>query len=552
MAMAEASREIEVLLEDGSSDLAAASDPVPSQAKSHTFAPLAKKFLATALVSCGVLALVVCLGLARTSTTGIAEADDDFISLKLKTASVQLNEQSFLRKCTAGQDNCLETGCCEASGQQCFAKTATYGMCRYKCEPAQIKSATGEDWSCDPIGIRYTPDYKDDYTTDYDKQVLAEPWVKKCSHIGDSCAVTKCCSYSGYYCFEKDAQWSSCLADCIPGKENGDEHNVPGVQPGKPEKNPPPHWNVTFKKAPPGPWTCKLKTVPPTPAKLDGASLFCFTFLSNNYGKKQTEDFRILAFAQKEHSHVFACDHWAVFSDVDAPLSPGATTKVEYPKELKRPNAKIWVNTPLFINIWKSIKNEGAYKAYAWTVKADPTAVFIPIRLQYILVHQPVTEAGVYLENCKHSRMSFHGSLEVVSRNAMSVFLDNLDKCQTELPYKNGSYSHFKYYGEDKFMAWCMHYHGVLRIPSRQEAIRVPMTEPIEGLHIASSCSAHHIPQTASKPTKADKKSGCAEKWTPDCKRIRTAGIHIFKKLKDYMKCYKDTTAKDTTPQLTA
>merc|ERR1711920_784695 len=52
------------------------------------------------------------------------------------------------------------------------------------------------------------------------------------------------------YCFEKDAQWSSCLADCIPGKENGDEHNRPQVAPGMPAKNPPSHWNVTFKKAP--------------------------------------------------------------------------------------------------------------------------------------------------------------------------------------------------------------------------------------------------------------------------------------------------------------
>merc|ERR1712032_1812499 len=515
----------------------------------YTLAPLARKFLATALVSCGALVLVVCLGLARTSTSGVAEADDDFISLslktatKLKTATVHLNEQSFLRKCTAGWDNCLETGCCKAAGHQCFAKTSTYGACRLKCEPAKILSATGEAWSCDPIGIRYTPDSKDDFATDFYKQTLAEPWVKNCSHIGDNCAATKCCSFSGYYCFEKDAQWSSCLADCIPGKENGDEHNTPQVAPGMPAKNPPSHWNVTFKKAPPGPWTCKRKTVPPTPARLNGASLFCFTFASNNYGKKQTEDFKILAFAQKEHTHVFACDHWAVFSDVDAPLSPGATTKVAYPKVAKRPQTKLWVNTRLFINVWKSIKYEGAWKDYAWTVKADPTAIFIPIRLQYILVHQPITEAGIYMENCKHTRMSFHGSLEVVSKNAMGVFLDNLDKCQTELPYKNGTYAHFKYYGEDKFMAWCMHYHGVLRIPSRQEAIRVPKTEIIKGLHITTSCPAHSLPQTAAKPVKADKKSGAAPAWHADCKRVKTAGIHQFKKLKGFMKCYKDTTA---------
>merc|ERR1712032_1318272 len=135
-------------------------------------------------------------------------------------------------------------------------------------------------------------------------------------------------------------------------------------------------------------------------------------------------------------------------------------------------------------------------------------------------------------------------------KNAMGAFLDNLDKCQYELPFENGTHAHFKYYGEDKFMAWCMHYHGVLRVPSRQEAIRVPLTEPIKGLHMTTSCPAHHIPQT-SKLTKADKKSGVAVEWKPDCSRIRTAGIHQFKKLKAWMKCYKDTTAKDTTPKWT-
>merc|ERR1712113_157630 len=224
---------------------------------------------------------------------------------------------------------------------------------------------------------------------------------------------------------------------------------------------------------------------------------------------------------------------------------------VAYPKVAKRPQTKLWVNTRLFINVWKSIKNEGAWKNYAWTVKADPSAIFIPIRLQYILVHQPVTETGILMENCKHTRMSFHGSLEVVSKNAMGALLDNLDKCQAELPFENGTHTHNKYYGEDKFMAWCMHYNGVLRVPSRQETNRVPKTEPIKGLLIAKSCPSHRIPQTGSFPKKADKKSKkagtkAAREWKPDCSRIQTAGIHQLLELKAWIKCYKDTTAKDT------
>merc|ERR1712060_996462 len=99
---------------------------------------------------------------------------------------------------------------------------------------------------------------------------------------------------------------------------------------------------------------------------------------------------------------------------------------------------------------------------------------------------------------------------------------------------------------------------GGLRVPSRQETNRVPKTEPIKGLLIAKSCPSHRIPQTGSFPTKADKKGKkaatkadkkgkkAAREWKPDCSRIQTAGIHQLLELKAWIKCYKDTTAKDT------
>merc|ERR1711963_498249 len=83
------------------------------------------------------------------------------------------------------------------------------------------------------------------------------------------------------------------------------------------------------------------------------------------------------------------------------------------------------------------------------------------------------------------------GSLEVISRDAFGTLLDHLDSCQTELPITNGTHTHFRYYGEDKFAAWCMHKHGVGRIPSRQEIVTVPMDQPIRGLHLTQSCPHH-------------------------------------------------------------
>jgi len=271
-----------------------------------------------------------------------------------------------------------------------------------------------------------------------------------------------------------------------------------------------------------------------TPASYVGTALFCFTFVTDDRGKGKTHDFEILSVAQKQHVSIFACDHWVVFSDVDKALNPGRTVTVGFPKSVKRPNTKIWTNLPLFLNIWKNIKQEGTWKGYGWTVKVDPYTVFIPQRLRDLLVHQAVPASGAYLENCKHVRMGFHGSLEVVSRDAFGTFLDHLDSCQTELPITSGTHTHFKYYGEDKFLAFCLHKHGVGRIPSRQEVVTVPAGEPIYGLHTTISCPAHSVPQIADKSSKM---------WIPDCRKVRTAGIHQFNKPTEYAKCLEDMLA---------
>merc|ERR1712232_212379 len=77
-------------------------------------------------------------------------------------------------------------------------------------------------------------------------------------------------------------------------------------------------------------------------------------------------------------------------------------------------------------------------------------------------------------ENCKNVRMSFHGSLEVISHQAFGTFLDHLDDCHRVLPWNNADHAHFKYYGGDKFAAWCMHAYGVDKVPSMQSVESEP------------------------------------------------------------------------------
>jgi len=157
---------------------------------------------------------------------------------------------------------------------------------------------------------------------------------------------------------------------------------------------------------------------------------------------------------------------------------------------------------------------------------------FIPQRLRQLLSFQPVTENGIFLENCKDSRMSFHGSLEVMSKTAFGTFLNHLEDCQKVLPWDNADHAHFKYYGEDKFLAWCMEAYGVDKVASKQMVERVPKDEVIQGLHLTVSCPAHRDNFKLTTGT-----------WHPNCTRSRTASMHAFRTVKKWVQCFENTTA---------
>merc|ERR550532_3783618 len=204
-------------------------------------------------------------------------------------------------------------------------------------------------WSCAAIGPRNTHMYEAGAFAPGLLEVA--PPLKQCARIGESCAATKCCVESGYNCYEKNSTWASCLMNCIPNKPNGGIANMP-----------------------------------------------------------------IIKTAQSMKTSVFACDFWNVFSDMSVQLNPGHTIKVDYTKvhysngtAVRRPNTQIFVNTPLFVNVWTHIKHQDTWRSFSWVVKADPFTVFIPSRLRSILSQQLVTPTGVYTENCKYVRMSLHG-----------------------------------------------------------------------------------------------------------------------------------------------
>jgi len=267
-------------------------------------------------------------------------------------------------------------------------------------------------------------------------QVEVSPPRAQCARIGESCKENNCCRFSGYQCYRKDEKWSSCLKECKRGKENGDKKSdKPIVQKGTPDANGmvPIHAKPFFKPAPPGPWTCKRTPNLKPAAHPEGTTLFCFTVALSKTGpaqKPKFQDPKLIDLVKTQHqtkSGIFGCEDWMVFSDSTFELTPGPpqlfATAVDFPKPAVRPNTKQWQNTPLFANVWKNILEMGRHTKQDWTVKVDPTTVFLPIRLRKYLKTQKVTDNGIYLENCKYVRYGFHGSLAAWTRKPPSFLL---------------------------------------------------------------------------------------------------------------------------------
>merc|ERR1712088_775980 len=110
-----------------------------------------------------------------------------------------------------------------------------------------------------------------------------------------------------------------------------------------------------------------------------------------------------------------------------------------------------WINSNMFIQTWKKIKEEGLWANRDWTVKVDIDAVFLPIRLRERLGQIEVTHNGIYLE--------------VLSHNAAATYMANLDDCTTTLNYKGSEkITGNEPWGEDLFAQRCMDLHGVDKV----------------------------------------------------------------------------------------
>jgi len=315
-----------------------------------------------------------------------------------------------------------------------------------------------------------------------------------CSTYKENCMATKCCNVAGYYCYEKNDTFAQCAKTCSPSASN---------------------------LCRPASETLQLESDYSRPKR----SLFCFSVYAQDTGTpKPSGELELLTAQMEKKVSIFSCEKYEVYSDVAVSLGDGFTTKVVSDVKgdwhfAKRKETGAWVNTGMFIQVWKAIAESNAQAGMDWVVKVDPDAVFVPERLRDRIQWMPRTTNGIMLQNCRYVDYGFFGNLEVLSPKAFSVLSENLETCYTQIDWmvgiKGGKYGPM---GEDLFAEICMSKNGV---------------HYVEAFDVTTDGAC---PATRPDDQKKNKK------WHSDCK-VKTPAMHPFKKVKDWFQCFDQTMA---------
>jgi len=240
-------------------------------------------------------------------------------------------------------------------------------------------------------------------------------------------------------------------------------------------------------------------------------SLYCFA-LTLPFGNEP----KLLWTQFKKHESLFACDECTVFSNVTFSIDPKVVTTPIGGSMAVNFGGK-WgtaLNTDIFIRVWRAVFSLGLYQYYEWTVKVDPDAVFLPQRLRKVLL--PMATMGpMYINNCE---WGMHGPLEVISHEAMAIFLANMDSCEgireaamqwqpvhwKPLIHRYGGDDKDHTFGEDQYLRRCLHLLNILKVDNFD---------------------------LLSEPACAFRKANCASSTS--------VAMHPFKTPESYVACYE-------------
>eukprot|EP00931_Biecheleriopsis_adriatica_P112908 TRINITY_DN8774_c0_g1_i1.p1 TRINITY_DN8774_c0_g1~~TRINITY_DN8774_c0_g1_i1.p1 ORF type:complete len:377 (-),score=59.76 TRINITY_DN8774_c0_g1_i1:182-1264(-) len=200
-----------------------------------------------------------------------------------------------------------------------------------------------------------------------------------------------------------------------------------------------------------------VTTVKTTTAKpLPKVTLFCFSLMMP-WGPERS----LLEFAASQKQGIFGCDATEVWSsDVPPAMSPqvgGLNISVLKGINLYAPKERAWgwvANAQNFKVLWQVILDEGKWKDYDWTVKADPDTVLVADRLRGPLAYHQKASAsiiygdGAFLKNCVLGGGTMYGAAEIISKNGLKTYNEKSKICP---PHSR----------EDDFMNTCLQTVGV-------------------------------------------------------------------------------------------
>jgi len=254
------------------------------------------------------------------------------------------------------------------------------------------------------------PGEEDALKAKLDEALSHQPYIPPlvdCSWDGEDCSATKCCNdevcewdfatCKSHSCFGSGDK-ATCMAACY-----GDQCENQGT--GRETRE--------IEKAGKGVLT-------------QGTSLYCFMVVV--WSAPEAE----LANNAKDKSlGIYQCDD----SDV---IEGQKTDKTDW---------STYINVDMFIDVWKQVQQGGKYTSHDWTVKVDADAVFFPNILKDHLSQLGTPQGSrVYIRNAE-SKFQFLGALEVLSQQAVVLYLEKGWVCE--------KLDHGKQ-GEDYFLKHCL------------------------------------------------------------------------------------------------
>lgn len=441
-------------------------------------------------------------------------------SVEPRDAGAQSTPPPEPETCSAPSMDCRKTGCCQDTFFECRAINAYWSECAlsitkdperpWKChdyeegqssewcrkagilagyEFAFVGTDAGvcEDcWCCKraysgvaqaqkALGLPPTTTATTTEGADLAQKAAA---AAPCAAAGEDCRASRCCRREGFGCYERNATWAVCLANCTREDWTCNALTPAGSPPQTAElgctwlgedcmatklccnagakcvqsdeqaictADSEVSWAGTYLGGARAGHAAKL--APTGLGNRSRHSLFCTVeVLPGVSGAGQQ---MLLDAAKDAGAGIFGCDAHAIF-DASAGWLPGAHSA------LQRSH-----NT---LSFWRQIVEDGRFRAYDWTVRTAPEVVFLPGRLQARApVNQPLY---IWEDGAPEALLS---TLEVLSAPAVAAYGRHMEVCQAaaELPeaapspmmgldaaYSTVTVKHR--WGEDKTMKVCL------------------------------------------------------------------------------------------------